>query len=120
MFSVPSTFAWHARRDLEPTPTMESSFSFSSRATFDRPLRPSCTKMWQVPQLGSHLWLSAASAPRIAASRVIPSVTSTVLPDGIMVSVDIEPLLVFLPSDVRYLCTSIDCRPGPDIDRGIL
>ncbi|WP_332835335.1 hypothetical protein [Sulfuriferula plumbiphila] len=41
-FSLPMV-AWQARRELELTPTMLSSFSFSARRVFDRLLRPSFT-----------------------------------------------------------------------------
>lgn len=40
MSSVPAMRVWQARRDLEPTPTMLSSFSFSSGLIRDRFLRP--------------------------------------------------------------------------------
>src|SRR6266567_3939872 len=115
IFSVPSTFAWQARRDFEPTPGMASSLSFSSRATFERPLRPSCTKMWQLPHLAcpSHLWRMPISAPRSADNRLVPSPTTIVLPDGMTVSIDIDPFLV-------WLHILIDCGTRSDIDRGIL
>src|SRR6266567_4385717 len=115
IFSVPSTLAWQARRDFEPTPGMASSLSFSSRATFERPFRPSCTKIWQLPHLAcpSHLWRMPISAPRSAASRVVPSDTSIVLPNGMTVSSDIFPFLVLLH-------VLIDCRTRSDIDRGVL
>src|SRR5581483_9627915 len=93
MFSDPSTLACQASRDFELSPTMLSSFSFSSRAILESPLRPSCTKMWQEPHLAwpSHLCRMPISAPSKAAKIVVPSPTSIVLPAGRTVSVDIQP-----------------------------
>jgi hypothetical protein len=49
--------------------------------------------MWHVPHsaLPLQLWVSISSAARIAESSVVPSATSIVLPDGMIVKIDIEP-----------------------------
>src|SRR5271166_3912941 len=79
-------------------------------------------KMWHVPQLAlpSHLCGIGTSADSSAESRLAPSMTSTCLPDGMMVSSDIlrPPRLLLLNFSTRFAL--VDRRARADVDGGVL
>src|SRR6266540_3114918 len=76
--------------------------------------------MWQEPHLAcpSHLCRMPSSAPRRAASRVVPSVTSMVFPDGSTVNVDICSFLAVVERSFSRVL--VDRRARSVIDRSFL